>query len=96
MPTIIKYSFSPSDQFTVLTTHVNHCFDVIRSWMLQYYLQLNESKTQIIVFESNKTLQSVVINGVNLLSGTTIRFVSVVKNLGVQMDNKLTFALKQK
>ena len=60
--------------------------------MLYYnFLQLNDSKTQFIVFGSSNVLRSLKINGINLGSNTTIRFVSTVKNLGVYMESSLTF-----
>ena len=58
--------------------------------MNSYYLQLNDGKTQIIVFGSTKVLNEVHLNGVNITSGTAIRFISTVKNLGIYMDSKLT------
>ena len=87
---IIK-SFRSSEQSIVLTTQLENCFDVIKRWMNKFFLQLNDSKTQIIVVGSSKVLNSIKINGANLGTGTTIRFISAVKNLGIHMDNKLTF-----
>ena len=87
----LSKTLTPLVQVDILTNQLNECFSVIGKWMTQYYLQLNESKTEIIVFGSSRNLKNIVINGVNLISGTTIRFVSNVKNLGVQMDNHLNF-----
>ena len=87
---IIK-SFRSTEQSTVLSTQLENCFDVIKRWMSKFFLQLNDAKTQIIVVGSNKVLNSIHIKGVNLGSGTTIRFISAVKNLGIHMDDKLTF-----
>ena len=83
--------FSPAKQLEILTIQILDCFDAIKKWMDHYYLTLNDTKTQIIVFGPSKVLQQVVIHGVRLTSATNIRFVPVVKNLGVQMDNRLTF-----
>ena len=52
---------------------------------------MNDSKTQIIVCGSNKVLKEIQIQGIHLTMGTTVRFINCVKNLGVQMDNRLTF-----
>lgn len=86
----IMKQFKPSSQGTVLTYDIENCFSLIKSWMCQYYLQMNDSKTEIIVFGPPKILQDLYINGVNLCSNTTVRFVKSVKNLGVHMDSALT------
>ena len=59
--------------------------------MNSFYLKLNDSKTQIIVFGSRNVLNDLHINGINLNMKTTIRFVPTVKNLGFHMDHTLTF-----
>ena len=87
---IIK-SFKSSEQSAVLSVQLDNCFSAIKRWMNKFFLQLNDSKTQIIVVGSNKVLSSIHLNGVTFASGTTTRFISVVKNLGIHMDNKLTF-----
>jgi hypothetical protein len=63
-----------------------------QSIVLAYdFLQLNDGKTQIIVFGSAKILNTIQLNGINMItSGTSIRFISNVKNLGIYMDSKLT------
>jgi hypothetical protein len=59
--------------------------------MSKFFLQLNDAKTDIIIVESSGVLNSVNVNGVTLCSGTTIRFISNVKNLGINMDSRLSF-----
>ena len=83
--------FHPMQQGDVLTVQLVNCFTVIKRWMQSYYLQLNSTKTQIIVFGPARILDEVLIGGVNISPGANIRFVSSVRNLGVQMDNMLTF-----
>ena len=58
--------------------------------MNQFYLKLNASKTQIIVFGPPNVLRQININGTQLADGAEIRFISNVKNLGVRMDESLT------
>ena len=87
----VMKAFTAAKQTEVLTIHMIDCFSAIKKWMQQYYLTLNDSKTQIIVFGPSKVLQQLIINGVCLSVGTNIRFIPVVKNLGVQLDNRLTF-----
>ena len=85
-------AFLVSSQSTVLTYDIDKCFSKIKLWVSQYYLQMNDSKTNIIVFGSSKILNQVHINGVNLMSGANIRFISTVKNLGIYMDAHLTLS----
>ena len=84
-------SFRPESQLRVLTHELTRCFSQIKSWMNHFFLQLNDSKTQIIVCGSSKILQQIQIQGIHLTMGTTVRFVDCVKNLGIQMDNLLSF-----
>ena len=97
----ILKSFRSEGQVKVLTHELIRCFTQVKYWMNHFFLQLNESKTQIIVCGSNKVLNEIQIQGIHLAAGTTVRFVNCVKNLGVQMDNHITFReqvvhLKQK
>ena len=82
--------FKPFDQSVVLVYDIQMCFEKIKQWMNKYFLQLNDSKTEIIVFGSSKLLNMIKIGGINFPSGITLRFVSNVKNLGIHMDAKLT------
>ena len=86
----ILKSFKPEDQLPLLAIKLNDCFDTIKSWMSSYYLKMNDSKTQVIIFGPTRVLNNVRIHGLNTV-GTSIRFISTVKNLGVMMDNHLTF-----
>ena len=52
---------------------------------------MNDSKTQFIVCGPSKVLKEIQIHGINIDSGTTIRFISTVKNLGILMDDHLSF-----
>jgi exonuclease III len=87
----IMKSFDSASQSIVLAYDIDKCFQEIKSWMNSYFLQLNDGKTQIIVFGSAKILNTIQLNGINMItSGTSIRFISNVKNLGIYMDSKLT------
>ena len=85
----IYKTFQPQTQKHVLSSDLQECFSLISKWMTQFYLQLNASKTQIIVFGPPNVLKQIHINGVNFAEGTTIRFVSTVNNLGFRMDSNL-------
>ena len=86
----ILKSFKPFEQLPTLVIHLNACFNTVKSWMSEYYLKMNDSKTQIIIFGSTRVLSEVKIHGLNT-EGAAIRFISTVKNLGIMMDNHLTF-----
>lgn len=82
--------FTPATQGVVLTNDLNHCFMATKKWMTQYFLKMNDLKTQVIIFGSSKILSQIQIGGVNLDTGASIRFVKTVKNLGIHMDQALT------
>ena len=87
----ILKSFRAEGQINILTQELLRCFSVTKLWMNRFFLQLNDTKTQIIVCGSSKVLKQIEIQGIHLTAGTTVRFISCVKNLGVQMDNLLSF-----
>lgn len=86
----VMKSFRSFEQLDVLKFQLINCFQTIKSWMNKYFLKMNDQKTQIIVFGPSKTLHEIILNGVNISSDTTVRFVSTVKNLGVYMDQGLS------
>ena len=87
----IYQSFKCGNQLPTLTMQLRQCFRGIKTWMSLYYLQLNDSKTEISVFGSRNVLNDIQLGGINMTPTTTIRFVSSVKNLGFIMDNQLTY-----
>ena len=87
----IYQSFNSCNQLNTLTIQLRQCFRIIKNWMSLYCLQLNDSKTQIIVFGSRNVLNNIQLGGINMSPSTTIRFVSCVKNLGFLLDNQLNF-----
>lgn len=81
-------SFSSVFQYQVLLNDIPDIISELKSWMKLHFLMLNESKTEIIVFQNN--LQHP-INGTFTNSGKCIRFSSVAKYLGVYLDSSLDF-----
>ena len=63
------------------------CLEDIKSWMACNFLQLNDSKTEIILFGS----PSSVANLSNALGPLSPNLHNLVKNLGVQLDGSLNF-----
>ena len=86
----VSKTFQPCQQANVLTKDLIDCFNTIKIWMASYYLQLNDTKTQFIVFGPPRVLNLIKIHGINLGNNSTIRFLSSVKNLGIHMDSALT------
>ena len=60
--------FKPSAQGVVLTFDIERCFSSIKEWMSYYYLQMNDSKTEIIVFGPSRVLSEIQIKGVYISS----------------------------
>ena len=87
----ILKSFITAKQVEVLSIQLKNCFYVIEQWMARYFLQLNSSKTQIIILGPTNVLKEVEISGVALKSSTNIMFVSTAKSLGFMLDSKLNF-----
>ena len=86
----IAKKFKPSSQNIVLTYELKKCFYRIKDWMNNYFLQMNDMKTQMILFGPPKVLHDIQIRGINIEPDTTIRFISSVKNLGIYLDSHLT------
>ena len=58
--------------------------------MIEYFLCLNQSKTKILVLAPPSIQPEIIIRGV-FIEGVCIRFVDSAKNLGVILDNVLSF-----
>ena len=84
-------SFSMNNQRFILGQNILDALNMVKYWMNSFYLKLNESKTNVIVFYPPR-LESTVdkINGL-FIGSKCVRFPSNVKNLGVLLDNKLSF-----
>ena len=82
--------FSPFLQVSVLSDSINECLKKIESWMNEFFLRLNASKTKIMVFAPPAISKLIHIHG-TFINDKCIRFVDVAKNLGVWFDSSLTF-----
>ena len=84
-------SFSMNNQRFMLGDNILDALNMVKYWMDNFYLKLNEDKTNIIVFYPPR-LESTVnkINGL-FIGSKCVRFPNNVKNLGVLLDNKLSF-----
>ena len=83
-------AFSLSSANNILNTSVPQLLNDISVWMHNYYLQLNEDKTKIIVFGSKFFKNNLSIDHVTTSNGEIISIVNKVKYLGVHLDDHLS------
>ena len=82
--------FNPLFRVKVLGVDINRCFEAIATWMNEFFLHLNASKTKILIVAPPSVKSSIHING-TFVNGTCIRFVDSAKNLGIAIDNEISF-----
>ena len=58
--------------------------------MNEYFLKLNETKTRILVMAPPSVQKNIIICG-TFIGGICVRFIDSAKNLGVILDNELSF-----
>ena len=83
-------SFVPLLEIHALDGDINRCFNIISRWMYDFFLCLNRSKTKIIVVAPPAVKESIVMKG-TFIGNDCIRFVTSAKNLGVILDDELSF-----
>ena len=86
----LRRPFSPLFQVTTLRDRIQNCFVIIGKWMNEFFLRLNAKKTKILVICPASLKRDITING-TFINGQCIRFVSNAKNLGVIVDDELSF-----
>ncbi len=79
-------SFRPDDP--TVSAWISGCLADISAWMKEHHLQLNLAKTELLVFPATPTLQH---DFTIQLGSSTITPSSYVRNLGVILDDQLTF-----
>ena len=83
-------SFLPFLQVYALDGDINNCFRLITEWMNMFFLKLNAGRTKILVILPPSLKNTVLIQG-TFIDGNCIRFVHSAKNLGVILDDELSF-----
>jgi len=83
-------SFLPIFQINALSSELNECFKLISEWMNTFFLKLNPSKTKILLIIPPSLRRTVLIHG-TYINGKCIRFVNSAKNLGITLDDELSF-----
>ena len=84
-------SFLPIFQVHALGKDIQLCFDKISDFMCEFFLKLNANKTKILVIMPPSLAHEVRIKG-TFVDGTCIRFVHSAKNLGIILDEELSFS----
>ena len=84
-------TFLPIFQVTALQNDIQYCFELISKWMNKYFLCLNASKTKILIIVPPSLRGKIVIHG-TFINDKCVRFVSSAKNLGVILDDELSFS----
>ena len=82
--------FLISLQVKALGADIQNLLCHIETWMNEYFLCLNASKTKILVIAPPSIQPEIIIRGV-FINNVCIRFVDSAKNLGVIIDNVLSF-----
>ena len=83
-------SFCPTFQYSILVEKIKVIFCLIEKWMSCFFLKLNAAKSQIIVFSTDNLKKNISLNG-TFINSSCVKFCNIVKNLGVLLDQKLTF-----
>ncbi|KAK3507292.1 hypothetical protein QTP70_013547 [Hemibagrus guttatus] len=85
--TQLIFSFPPSD--TTASAQISACLADISSWMTAHQLKLNPSKTELLIIPGDPSpAQDLAIS----LSNSMISPTAFARNLGVTMDNQLSFS----
>ena len=79
-------------QFNTLRVSIPRCLQLISGWMDKYFLKLNPTKSQVIVFSPRDGNSSVLIDHIIMSDNSFIRISDVVTNLGMRLDSKLSFS----
>ena len=69
---------------------IENCLNMITSWMNEFFLCLNAGKTKILVIYPPSMRESIILRG-TFINNVCIRFVQSAKNLGIILDETLSF-----
>uniref|UniRef100_A0A3B1JJG4 Reverse transcriptase domain-containing protein n=1 Tax=Astyanax mexicanus TaxID=7994 RepID=A0A3B1JJG4_ASTMX len=84
--TQLYLSFSPEDNS--ISARISSCLSDISSWMKEHHLQLNLSKTELLVIPAKPAFQHNLSISIDSLSLSPTK---VARNLGVMVDDQLSF-----
>ena len=81
-------AFDPSNMDKALKT-MQDCMEAVKTWMVANWLQLNDSKTECIIFGSKKNLSLLPSTSVKV-GNADIEHSSAIKSIGAYLDAELT------
>ncbi len=85
--THLYLSFYPDD--LTIAARISACLTDISRWMKDHHLQLNLAKTELLVVSTNPSLHH---NFTFQLGSSTITPSKTARNLGIMIDDQLTFS----
>ena len=85
--TQLYLSFPPDD--STVSSRISDCLSDISAWMKGHHLQLNLSKTELLVLPAKQAIHHDISIKIDSLSVPPTK---VARNLGVMIDDQLTFA----
>ncbi len=68
----------------------SECLGITKEWMDGNRLKMNDSKTELIIFRSNRMMHNPVPNNLKVQEGITVERAPCVKYLGMHLDENLT------
>ena len=83
-------SFLPVLQVSDLSKGITYCFEMILKWMQEFFLCLNPNKTKFLLVIPPTLKDTIIING-TFINNNCVTFVHSAKNLGVILDDTLSF-----
>ena len=89
---IQAYLYCPASNATAAVLAINKTLDVLETWMSTNRLRLNPSKTQFIWFGPRQQLAKLYLSAIAAADFPHFIFSPVVRDLGVTLDQELTFA----
>ena len=78
-------------QFDALRSSLPKCLELVASWMKKFFLKLNATKSQVIVFTPDSQSSKLLVQRVLLNDGSIIPISCEAMNLGVLLDSRLSF-----
>ena len=82
--------FSLSSESYIFNESIPNCIEKIKLWMDEYFLKINEDKTEIIVFSSPVFDRNLSTSAVTLNNGDVITISDTMKYLGFHFDKFLS------
>ena len=86
------FTFQIDFQANAIRGKIPTSLDLISNWMSKYFLKLNASKTQVIVFHPDSRSSEIAFSQLILSDGSHIQLSNQVYNLGVILDSNMSFS----